>query len=133
MTISKQITRITSTPKLMFLVDALGAMVSFMSLMLLAMLEPLFGIPAQVLYLLATIAIGLFAYSFCCHRFIKINWKPFLRIVMVLNTSYLVVSFSLVLRHFGLIKPLGFAYLILELFVVVWIISLEYRTLKNQH
>lgn len=129
----KLITKITATAKLMFLVDALGALISSLSLLLVLMpLEHYFGIPAKVLYYLGGIAICLFIYSLSCHKLIKTNWKPYLKIIILLNAAYSLLSIGLILAHYHRLKPLGFAYLALELAVIAFVISLEYKTYRGQ-
>ncbi|GAB5526986.1 MAG: hypothetical protein Roseis2KO_48580 [Roseivirga sp.] len=127
------ISKITSTPKLMFLVDALGALVSSLSLLLVLIpLESWFGIPANVLYWLGAIAVCLFIYSLSCYKSIKTNWKPYLKAIITLNISYSLLSAGLIIAHSHTVRPLGFAYLMLELAVIAYVISLEYKTFKSQ-
>lgn len=129
----KLISKITSTPKLMFLVDALGALISSLSLLLvLVPLEYYFGIPVNVLYYLGAIAVCLFIYSFSCYKLIKTRWKPYLKIIIILNTIYSLLSIGLILAHYHTVKPLGFAYLVLELAVIACVIALEYKTIRGQ-
>ncbi len=128
----KLISKITSTPKLMFLVDALGALISFLSLLLILVpLERHFGIPVNLLYYLGAIAVCLFIYSFSCHKLIKTNWKPYLKIIISLNAAYSLLSIGLILVHYQTLRPLAFAYLVLELAVIACMIALEYKTLRQ--
>lgn len=53
------INKITSNPKMIFIIDGFGAVISaFLLGVILVMFEDTFGMPRQTLYLLALIAVG---------------------------------------------------------------------------
>lgn len=124
--------KLATNPKRIFLYDAFGALLTAFSLVaILAQLEQYFGMPQETLFLLAGIAIGLFIYSLSCHRFIKSKWKPFLRILIICNAAYLLISLGMVIKHSETLTALGWLYFILEFIVIGVIIRIEYHTFSN--
>src|SRR5690554_847071 len=118
--------KLATNPKRIFLYDALGALLTaFLLFAVLAQFEQYFGMPLETPLLLAGIAIGLFIYSLSCHRFIQSQWKPFLRILIICNAAYLVVSLAMVVKHSETLTALGWLYFILEFVVIGTIIKIE--------
>ena len=114
------LTELKTNPKRIFLIDAFGALLSAISLFgILAQWEHYFGMPKKTLFLLSGIAFCLFIYSMSCHRFIKSNWKPFLRILIVFNIVYLLISFGFIIKYSEKLTKLGWVYFILELITSV--------------
>ena len=122
-------TKLISNPKKNFLIDALGALLSTLLLFgILAQLEEYFGMPKEIIYLLSGIAFCLFMYSINCYRFIKSNWKPFLRILIICNILYLLISLAIVITYSEKLTELGWLYFKLELIVILIIVIIEYKT-----
>jgi uncharacterized membrane protein (DUF2068 family) len=112
--------------------DALGALLTAIILFgILAPLSTYFGMPKHVLYLLSGIAISLFIYSSVCSKFIKSNWKPFLKIILVLNAIYLLISIYILIKHAESITELGWVYFSIEFLVIGIVLALEIKTLKR--
>ncbi|RYM32161.1 hypothetical protein ERX46_15885 [Brumimicrobium glaciale] len=121
-------------PKRIFLIDAFGALLTTILLFsVLAQLEQYFGMPKDVLYLLAGIAFGLFIYSLSCNRFVKSNWKHFLRILIIFNSIYLLLSIGLIIKHSESLTVLGWIYFILEFIVIGVLITYELNSLKKEN
>ena len=119
-------------PKQIFLIDAFGALLTtFLLFGILAQLQQYFGMPNKILYLLSGIAFCLFIYSISCHMLIKSNWKPFLRILMICNLLYSLVSLIMIIKHSEKLAELGWVYFILELMVIGIIVTMEYKSYKN--
>ncbi len=117
-----------TNPKRIFLIDAFGALLSTITLFgILTPLEQYFGIPKKTLYVLSAFAFCLFTYSVSCYKFIKANWKPFLRILVICNILYLIFSLVLLIKHSKKITKLGWSYFTIELILIGIIIFLEYR------
>jgi hypothetical protein len=120
-------------PNRIFLIDAFGALLTtFLLFGILAQLEQYFGMPKKVLYLLSGIAFCLFIYSISCHRLLKSNWKPFLRILIIGNVIYSLISLGLIIKYSEKITELGWMYFTLELAVIEFIIIVEYKSYTNQ-
>lgn len=119
-------------PKRVILIDAFGALLTtFLLFGILAQLQHYFGMPNKVLYLLSGIAFCLFIYSISCHTLIKSNWKPFLRILIICNLVYSLVSLVMIIKHSEKLTELGWVYFILELMVIGIIVLVEYKSYKN--
>ena len=117
-----------SNPKLMFGIDGLGALLSmFLLSVVLVQLEDRIGMPAKTLYILAAIA-GFFAvYSFICALRIKKNWRSFLKIIVIFNLSYCILTFSLLLLHQAHLTSLGIVYFLLEILVIASLALFEFK------
>ena len=125
--------RLKTNQKRIFLIDAFGALLTTILLFgILAQLEQYFGMPKNTLYLLSGIAFCLSIYSISCHILIKSNWKPFLRILIICNLLYLLVSLVMIIKHSEKLTELGWTYFILELIVIGIIVIVEYKSYLNQ-
>jgi hypothetical protein len=115
-------------PKYLFLVDSLGALLSaFLLGIVLVEFEPVFGLPARVLHILALIACCFAVYSFFCFVRLKEKWRPFMRIIAIANLLYCALTFIWVLvLHDGL-TALGITYFVLEIIIVVTLAIIELR------
>lgn len=119
-------------PKRIFLIDALGALLTtFLLFGVLAQFELYFGMPKHVLYLLASIAFCLFIFSLGSYKLIKVNWKPFLRILITFNSAYLMLSIGLIIKYSIVLTELGWIYFILEFIVIGILIYVEYMILSK--
>ena len=94
--------------KKLFLIDGLGALLSaFLLGVILVRWEPVFGMPAKVLYPLAAIA-GVFAiYSLSCHFFLTQNRGRFLKGIAVANLLYCCLTLTLVVYFYSQLTVLG--------------------------
>lgn len=116
-------------PKKIFLIDALGALLTAILLSaLLAPLEHYFGMPSIVLYSLSGIGFFLFIYSISCHRFIKSNWKPYLVGIIACNFIYSILSIGLIYEHYGKLTYLGLIYFAFELIVIGIVVTIEFNS-----
>ncbi len=115
-------------PKPLFLLDGLGALLSTLCLgLILPAWQPLFGMPREILWILAAIAAVFASYSLLCYWLLKRNHQAFLRLITLANALYACLSLALVIVHFPQLTPLGIAYFSLELFILAILITIEYR------
>lgn len=114
--------------KKLFLIDGLGALVTALLLsQVLARFESVFGMPREILWVLAGIA-GCFAvYSFLCHLFIEENGQPYLKGIAVANTVYCITTLGLVIYLNESLTYLGIAYFIGEIFIILILVRLEFN------
>lgn len=120
------------TPRQLFLIDGIGAIVTALLLsQVLARWQPLFGMPREILYVLAAIAGGFAVYSLLCHLRLTDRWKPYLRAIAIANTLYCLVTLGLVVYLRASLTWLGIAYFIGEIAVVMTLVSVEMRTAKR--
>jgi hypothetical protein len=120
--------KIISNPKLIFLIDGFGAILSMFLLgFVLIKLERVIGMPAQTLYILAGIA-GIFSiYSFVCAFRITKNWRTLLKIIAFGNLSYCLLTFSLLFYHQSQLTIFGIFYFLLEILVIVGLALFELK------
>lgn len=124
--------KITSTPRNLLLIDGIGALVSALFLGgILVKWNLLIGMPIDVLYILAAIA-GIFAvYSLSCHFFVKAHWAFYLRMIMIANSLYCVLTLLLVGYYFQELTALGVGYFGLEMLIIVGLVGIEWRGINT--
>ena len=108
------------SPRLLLLVDGLGALLSATLLKLL----PDIGIPAQIMTALALSATVMAAYSLTCC--LSGRTAPgYLRAVARANTLYCLATVAIMVHYRASLSWLGIAYFVTEIFVVSQLIRLE--------
>ncbi len=121
--------KLINNPKRVFVMDALGAWLSMILLYgVLVPFESFFGMPRKALYVLSGIAFCLFIYSTACNRLIKSNWKPYLRLLIICNVLYTVLSIGYLIKHANHLTTFGWLYFIPELVLVGIVVWIEYKT-----
>lgn len=127
------ISRIISNPKLIFLIDGFGALLSvFLLSVVLVQLESWIGMPAQTLYILAGIAVFFAVYSFGCAFRIKKNWRSFLKVIVGFNLSYCILTFLLLFFHQAQLTNLGIVYFLLEILVIAGLAIFELKVATTE-
>lgn len=118
-----------SNPNNIFLVDGLGALVSAFLLVVVSLkFENHFGIPVQMLYILAFLPCVLVLFDLYCFTRIKKDKITFLKILSFINISYCFTALGLAGFYYKKITYLGWTYIFLEMVIVISIASLEYKT-----
>ena len=117
----------TSNPKLLFKIDAIGAILSaFLLGVVLVYFQDYIGIPEYTLYLLAVFPVFFAVFDFIAignEEGISAN----LKIVSIMNASYCLISVSFAFVHISSITVLGWFYIIGEVLIVLLLAILEYR------
>lgn len=122
----------TLTSKQLFLIDALGAITSAIFLgVVLVKLESYIGMPVNVLYLLAALALLFAVYSLSCYTFTPANWQAYLKLIAWVNLSYCILTLSLVIWNFNALKPLGITYFALEILIIIVLVNIELKHAKR--
>ena len=122
----------TITTKKLLLLDGLGAIVTAILLsQVLARFETLFGMPQEILFILAAIAMCFAVFSLSSHVFVKSNFKPFLRIILYTNSLYCLTTFILIGIHFDQLTWLGITYFIGEIVIITVLVYAENNQLKQ--
>lgn len=117
------------TPKKLFAIDAIGALISSIMLgVILTYIQPLIGLPKSILYKLSIVALVLFTYSSLCFIFIKHSFSPFLITIGIANLCYCIASVYLITIHFEELTLLGVTYFILEKVIVLTLAYIEIKT-----
>jgi len=116
-------------PQQLFLIDALGAVLSALLLgLVLPLVETFIGVPSQVLYYLAAAALCFAVYSFSCYFLFPKNWSVFMRGIAVINLAYCCVTLGFVIFLHQQITLLGLLYFIGEIIIIVTLAILELKT-----
>ena len=115
------------SPGTLFLVDALGALFSAIMLgILLARFEEFFGVPENLLYILAAIAFAFFLNSLSCFLFNRKNWQPWMRGIAVANALYCVLTAILLVVLHEAITVWGLLYFLVEMLIVLVLARMEW-------
>jgi hypothetical protein len=115
-------------PQRIFLLDGIGACVTAALLIgVLAPFEAVFGMPREVLYVLAAIAVVFAVYSLCCYRFAGNQWRPLLKAISIANILYCCLTLFLVVLLYGQLSMWGVGYFLVEIAVVLGVVALEWK------
>ncbi len=119
-------------PKMLFLIDGTGAILSaFLLGIVLVELESIFGIPRLTLYFLAVLPILFSVYDIFCYRVKSNNISPLLKAIAVMNIAYCILSIGLATYHFRKITFFGWSYLLIEVFIVITLATIELKAANH--
>ena len=125
---SRLIERFLTRPKRLFILDGLGALFSaFLIGVVLVKYEAIFGIPKEVLYLLATIPVGFALFDLSSYLIKSIHISLHLRIIASLNIAYCFLSLLKAFHHQNTITIFGWFYLLSEIAIVVFLAIMEWK------
>jgi len=111
-----------------FLIDGLGAILSaFLLGVVLVKFEIFFGIPSSALYILATLPMFFAIYDFYSYRQKDDKLGRFLKGIAIINLLYCCLSIWFAFYHFQTITYFGWAYLLIEILIVVIIAIIEFK------
>jgi len=110
-----------------FLIDAVGAIISALSLLIPYSLETLFGMPKNTVGIFICIAIVYFIYSSTIYLVKIENWKPYLTIIALLNISYCLFTMYHIFKNSDTITLYGFVYFIGEILIILTLSIFELR------
>ena len=131
---AQMLTKITSNPRLVFLLDCLGALLSaFLLGVVLTIFEPIFGMPSKVLYGLAALAVLFAVYSFWNYRWFKEHWRPYLRGIALVNLLYCCLTAALVIYFRQELTQWGRLYFLQEMVVILAVVTLEFKTIARKN
>lgn len=117
----------SGNPQRLFLLDALGAALSGLLLMVVLPGFPeYFRMPASILEILGAIAFGLCGYSTICFFMSKQNAGRMLRILAVSNSLYSLLSLGLLWNYRAELSLLDVGYFIGECLLLWFLVSLEW-------
>lgn len=111
-----------------FLIDGLGALLTaFLTGIILPTFEQYFGMPRDVLYVLAGLAMSFAVYSFFCYKRVSQNWQAYLKAIAVANFLYCCATAFLVYVYFEELSTLGVLYFVGEIALVLGLVMLEWK------
>lgn len=119
---------LTNKPKILFLTDASGAMLTTLLLfVVLRNFNEYFGLPKTILTFLSIISMCLCLYSTACFFFLKANWTPFIRIISYANLLYCVLIIGLLMTYNSVITTFGIVYFLVEVIIVCLLVYVELK------
>lgn len=118
---------LSANPRLIFLIDGLGAILSTVLLLFIAYFEDVIGMPKGVLYKLLPVTILFAIYSLSSYLINPQEWKRYLAPIAFANMLYCCLTLVLVFYHFNNLTPLGIAYFFVEILVIALLSSMELR------
>lgn len=125
-------TYFASQPKKLFLVDAIGAAISALLLaVVLPLLQPLFGLPPKVLYFLTLWPVLFILFDSLAYQQKFGTVRRNLRTIALCNACYCVLSLATVSWHAASVRPLGWAYIIGEVALVMCVAFIEWKSAKH--
>lgn len=126
--IEKTLHQLNSNPKNLFLVDAIGALLSaFLLGIVLVQFESFFGIPRETLYILAIIPCFFSGYDLMCYFRINKNLSPFLKGIAYANILYCGISLAFAFYHYHEITIWGWCYILSEVVIVLILAGIEIK------
>ena len=126
------IKKIKQNPKILFLIDGVGALVTAFFLgFVLIKFEHFFGIPSSVLKVLAVIPIFYALYDFYCYQKENLPIGKFLKGIAIMNLIYCCISLGMAFYHKEPITIFGWVYVINEIIIIVALAIFELKTSKE--
>jgi hypothetical protein len=121
------------TARKLLLLDGLGDVTSAIFLgVVLVEYQKFIGLPVNLLYFLALIAVFFAVYSLSCHFLLKQAHVGFLKIIAMANSAYCALTLLLVILFLEHIKPWGLAYFAGEIILVVGLVILEFSVVFRE-
>jgi hypothetical protein len=115
-------------PKSLFLLDAIGALCSaFMLAVVLVAYQPFFGIPIQVLHVLAVFPCLFAIYDVGCLIASPKRIGRYLEGIALMNLGYVVLSLGLAFIHQDVLTLFGWMYILAEVMIVSVIAVVEFK------
>ncbi len=116
-------------PKQLFLIDSVGALISAIMLgLVLTTFEEWFGMPSRALYLLALLAGLFFLYSYSRYRINSERWRPYLKVIAIINLLYCFLTLNLVVYFYSSLTVLGLVYFVGEIVIILALAVIELKT-----
>jgi len=115
-------------PKIIFLVDSIGAFISAIFLgVILVYLEEYIGIPPKILYSLAFLACSYAIFSMYSYKANLKNWKMNMKVISIANLTHCILTCILLYTFKEKLSVWGFGYFIIEILIVIPLAIFEYR------
>lgn len=129
---SKTQSQSPSNPKIVFLIDGMGALISSFFLgLVLVQLQSYIGMPIRVLLLLAAIALIFAFYSLVCYYSNFKNWKHYIKVIAIANSLYCSLTIGLMIFFYQYLTLLGLSYFGIEIIIVTLVIRMEVLVLTD--
>lgn len=125
-TVGKIIKQLSAKPKTLFLIDSIGALTTaFLLFVVLRTFNEYFGMPGTILTYLSVIAACLCMYSATCFFVIKADWVPFIKVIIIANLLYCILTIGLIIFYDAQLTILGTAYFLGEIAIICGLVYIE--------
>ena len=122
------IQKLSAKPRVIFLIDGLGALNSFILLFfVLRNYHEYIGLPQQILTYLSVFALCLFVFSASCYFFLKSHWSFFIKLLSFGNIAYCIFSILILIYFYQNITFIGVTYFIIEKAIVLGLAFFELK------
>lgn len=115
-----------------FLVDAIGAIVSVFSLLIPYSFEDFFGMPKSTVSIFICIAIVCAVYSTIVYVSKTENWKRYLTVIAFFNIAYCFFTFFHVFKNWETMTVFGYLYFLIEILIIMALAIFELRLSANK-
>jgi hypothetical protein len=119
------------TGRKIFLLDAVGAVVSILILFLLYYFVDFFGMPKCTIKIFICIATGLFVYSTTMYFIRPTNWQLFLKIAASLNIGYCLFTIYQIFQNINNLTLIGHIYFTSEVLVILTLSIYELNSARK--
>ena len=122
----------TKKPKLLLLIDCIGALLTAFSLfVIIRPWNDYVGMPEKVPVYLAAIALCYSMYSAACFVWVKRGFPAFIRFIGIANILYCVLTAGLVITYSAQLTNLGKAYFLIEILIIRVLSDVELRVARE--
>ena len=122
--------KLASNPRRLFLIDAIGALVTMMLLLLIQQFfQEYFRMPSEILLVLIVVAAVFCLYSMGCSFFVRSQWRLFLGVMIALNLLYCLLTLVFVIYCFQQLTAFGMLYFVGEGVVIGGLVCVEVNVL----
>jgi len=87
--------------------------------------------PLKTLVLLVLVAASFSVYSFLCSYFAKDKWQLFLKIIVLFNSLYCILTILLMVFFYNQLSVIELIHFSGELFLLIFLILFEYKVMKK--
>jgi hypothetical protein len=130
--IQKLINHFTEKQKTLFLIDGIGAIVTALSLFVIAQrFNDYFGMPKNTLTYLSLIAVCFCIYSISCSVSLKGKFATFIRAIAIANILYCALIFGLIISNYSILTLIGKTYFLIELIIIGILSYVELNVAKE--
>ena len=130
--INQLLDNISKNPKILFLIDGLGALLSaFLYCIVLSNLIHVFGMPKQALNLFFLLALSYAVFSLSTYMRNVDNWQLYLKIIAIANLIHCVLTGFFLFYYSVSITGMGFLYFGAEILIVGGLAFYELKTAFN--
>ncbi|RAJ06776.1 hypothetical protein LX64_01903 [Chitinophaga skermanii] len=119
-------------PRKLFILDAIGALLTAVLLVLFGMYFHRFiGLPVHILQGLSLVAIAICIYSGICSICLRDHWRGFIKAMIIGNLAYCGLTAWIVAYYIGDLTGWGLVYFMGEIGVIGMLVWLEVRVMRE--